>query len=190
MTRRFFDLNIDVYVQGRWYLAAPTHSSGQEIDDIWQFSGGHPVALHERLRIPIYRPGRPLDFTTAGAGRTPVLSAGAASVFRELAPNDIQLFEVEVEGQSEPYFIFNAARRIRCIDDAACEEVQLYTAEGVQAHRAGECRAVYGLRIDKPKVGDARVFRLWGWSPPIIVDDEIKDALERSGIVGGQFDEV
>jgi len=46
------------------------------------------------------------------------------------------------------------------------------------------------LRIDKSKVGDARVFRLWGWHPPIIVDEEIKEALERTGIVGGLFDEV
>lgn len=190
MAQRYFDLKIDVYVPGRWYLAAPTNMAGAEIDDIWMFGEGRPVEVRERLRIPTYRPGTPLDFTTAGAGRTPIVNGRVASVLREMAPNDVQLFEAEVEGQTEPYYVFNAARRIRCIDDAACAEVQLYTAEGAQAHRAGEYRAVSGLRIDKSKVGDARVFRLWGWSPPIIVAEELKDALEQTGIVGGRFDEV
>lgn len=190
MEQRFFDLSIDVYVPGRWYLAEPKNLAGDEIDDIWKFSSGQPVELCDRLRIPIYRLGKPLDFTTAGAGRTPILSARAASVFRALALRDAQLFPVEVEGETEPYYLLNVARQIRCIDDAACEEVQFYTSEGVQAHRAGEYRSVSGLRIDTSKVGDARVFRLWGWYPPIIVGGEIKDALERTGIVGGRFDEV
>jgi len=124
MARRFFDLNIDVYVPGRWYLSDPTDLSGEEVDDIWQFSDGRPVDVRERLRVPIYRPGKPLDFTTAGAGRTPILSARAASVFQDLAPSDVQLFPVEVEGEAAPYYLLNVARRLRCIDDAACEEVQ------------------------------------------------------------------
>ncbi len=190
MERRFFDLKLDVYVPGRWYLAAPTNIAGEEIDDIWRFSEGRPVEGSGSLRIPIYRPGKPLDFTTAGAGRTPVISELIASVFRAMAPNDVQLFEATVDGQAESYYVLNVARQIRCIDDAASEEVQRYTGEGAQAHRAGEYRAVSGLRIDKSKVGDARVFRLWGWHPPIIVDGDLKEALERTGIVGARFDEV
>src|SRR5687768_9443676 len=102
MGRRFFDLKMDVYVPGRWYLAAPTNLAGEEIDDIWRYSEGRPVESAEKLRIPIYRPGKPLDFTTAGAGRTPILSERTAAVFRELASNDVQLFEASVEGQAEP----------------------------------------------------------------------------------------
>ena len=190
MEQRFFDLRIDVYVPERWYLAAPVGLAGEELDDIWQFSDGKSVEVRERLRIPLHRPGKPLDFTTAGAGRTPILSARTASVFRELAPSDVQLFPVEVEGETEPYYLLNVTRQIRCIDDAASEEVQFYPPEGVQSHRAGEYRSVSGLRIDKSKVGDARVFRLWGWYSPIIVNGELKEALERTGIVGGRFVEV
>lgn len=47
-----------------------------------------------------------------------------------------------------------------------------------------------GLRIDKSKVGSARVFRPWGWNVVLIVDEEIKDALEANGIFGGKFEEV
>ncbi|RJS14636.1 hypothetical protein DRW03_34565 [Corallococcus sp. H22C18031201] len=189
MERRFYDLDIDVYVPGRWYLADPTGPAGEELEEIWQFSEGRPVELSGRLRIPLSRPGNALDFTTAGAGRTPIVSERVSSVFRKMAPGDVQLFPVDVEGDSKPYFLLNVARTIRCIDDAACKEVKIRTA-GEYTERVGEYRSVIGLRIDKSKVGGARVFRTWGWHSPLIVDDEIKDALEATGISGGKFDEV
>jgi hypothetical protein len=190
MARRYFDLKIDVYVPGRWYLAEPTHPTGQELDDIWEFMQGRPVDIRERLRIPLSRPGKPLDIDFAGAGQAPIVNARVATVFREMAPHDIQLFPVEVEGQPETYFLLNVAQEIRCIDDAACDETRLWTLEDGRPDRVGQYHVVSGLRIDKSKVGDVRVFRLWGYHPPIIVDGDVKDALERTGIVGGWFDEV
>jgi hypothetical protein len=179
-----------VYVPGRWYLTEPRNLTGEEIEDSWQFMQGKTVELREKLHVPVRYPGKPLDYTTAGAGQLPIVNERVASVFRELAPDDVQLFPVEVEGEDKPYYLLNVAREIRCIDGAACEEVQRYTPEDGRPDRLGEYRAVSGLRIDKSKVGDARVFRLWGWHPPIIADEEIKEALERTGIVGGLFDEV
>ncbi|RKG63510.1 hypothetical protein D7V80_30370 [Corallococcus sp. CA054B] len=190
MEQRFFDLNIDVYVPGRWYLAAPTNLAGEEIEDIWQFSAGRPVELRERLRVPVYRPGKPLDFTTAGPGQIPIVNERVASIFRELAPDDVQIFPVDVEGQTSPYFLLNVTREIRCIDDAACKEVQYFTKDDVRADKAGQYRSVIGLRIDKSKTGGARVFRLWGYFIPIIVAGDLKEALEQTGIAGGRFDEV
>ncbi|MCY1029841.1 hypothetical protein OV207_00090 [Corallococcus sp. BB11-1] len=190
MTRRFFRLAIDVYVKGRWYLGEPTTLDGAELEDVWVFGYGHPMEFNERLRISLDRPGRPLDFDTAGVGQAPVVNARVADVFRALAPHDVQLFPAEVEGQAEPYWLMNVVRTVRCIDDKASAEVQFYTPEDGRPDRVGEYRSVIGLRIDTSKVGDARVFRLWGWHPPIIVDEEIKSALERVGIVGGEFDPV
>lgn len=190
MERRFFRLAIDVYVAGRWYLGEPLTLAEQELEDVWMFGYGHPVQLTEPLRVPVDRPGKPLAFDTAGVGQTPILNARVAAVFRELAPRDVQLFPVEVQGQAEPYWLMNVARTVRCIDDKASAEVQFYTPEDGRPDRVGEYRSVIGLRIDTSKVGDARVFRPWGWTPPIIIDEEIKDALERVGIVGGLFDEV
>jgi Immunity protein family (Imm11) len=188
--RRFFRLDFDVYVTGRWYLDEPTNPEGQEVFDIWAFTEGKPVDDPGPLHIPFSRPGRPLDFDKTTVAGTPIASAQVAAVFRELAPNDVQLFPVKVEGQSEPYYLLNAARTVRCIDDAACEEVQLYTPEDGYPERIGEYHSVSGLRIDKSKVGDARVFRPWGWQPALIVDGDVKEALERAGAVGARFDEV
>ena len=190
MERRFFDLSLDAYVPGRWSLADPTSLEGKRLDDIWQFLDGKCVADPGPLRIPIYRPGRPLDIDFAGAGQAPTVSSRVASVFREMAAGDVQLFPFVVEGQAESYYLLNVARTVSCIDDVACEEVQRWTPEDRQPEKVGRYRVVAGLRIDKSKVGKERVFRLWGWSSPIIVDGEIKVALEQAGITGGRFDEV
>ncbi|WP_434380805.1 imm11 family protein [Melittangium boletus] len=190
MNMRFFNLKIDVYVAGRWYLAAPMLLDGQRLDDPWVFTRGMPVDSPGRLLVPIHRPGNPLDFTTAGMGSTPILSERAAFVFRELAARDTQLFPVDVEGQSEPYHLLVVARTVRCIDDEACVEARYYTPEDGRLERVGEYQAVSGLRIDRSKVGDTRVFKTWGGHPALIVDGEVKVALEQAGIIGGYFEEV
>lgn len=189
-TRRFFELQIDAEVPGRWYMSEPTTMDGEEVGDVWAFTRGERISSPGQLRIPLLRSGDPLDFTTAGVGLTPILSPRTAAVFRELAPQDVQLFPVEVEGQREPYQLLVATQKIRCIDDEACREVRHFTLESGRPERVGEYRIVSGLRIDKSKVGDARVFKLWGWRPALIVDEEVKMALAQTGITGGYFDEV
>jgi hypothetical protein len=46
------------------------------------------------------------------------------------------------------------------------------------------------MRIDKAKVGSAQVFRCEGWTGPLLVSEEIKDALEGMGATGTRFEEV
>ncbi|ATB26849.1 hypothetical protein [Melittangium boletus] len=70
------------------------------------------------------------------------------------------------------------------------KEARRFTLETGRPERVGEYQVVSGLRIDKSKVEDARVFKLWGWRPALIVDGEIKLALEEAGSVGGYFEEV
>ncbi|WNG42861.1 hypothetical protein F0U60_01190 [Archangium minus] len=190
MSKRFYALEIDVYVPGRWYLSAPAKIDGQEVDDIWQFVEGKPLQLSERLQVPVSRPGKPLDIDFAGAGQSPVVSARVASVFRELSPDTVQLFPVEVEGQSVPYYLLNVSRLIDAVDERACRSVERWKPEDGRPDRVGEYHAISGLRIDPAKAGDARVFRLWGYSLPIIVDEEVKVALEATGCAGGMFTEV
>ena len=187
---RFFNLELDVDVPGRWYFHEPATLDGREVDDIWAFTEGTRIDPPGPLLLPIQRPGNPLDYTTAGVGSTPILSERAAKVFREWAPQDIQLFPVEVEGQAELYHLLVAARKVRCIDDAACAEARYFSEDGGRPDRAGKYEVISGLRIDKSKVGDARVFKLWGWSPALIIAGEIKNALQQIGFTGGRFEEV
>lgn len=189
MPKRYFDLSDDVYVPGRWHLGTPTDVQGREVDDPWMFRMGRLVSGLGRLRIPVDRPGKPLDFSLA-AFSTPVVHQRVASLFAEQAPEDVQTVPVEIQGQPEPFCILVATRLIQCIDDKACEEVQKWTPEDGRPEKVGQYRDVWGMRIDPSSVGEAKVFRTWGWSVALIVREDIKDALERMGVTGTMFKEV
>jgi hypothetical protein len=187
MPKRFFELADDVNVPHRWHLDTPTNSHGQKVDD-WLFRCGTPVHLKERLRVPVEIAGKPLDFTEANV-RVPVVHVRVASMFAELAPQDVQLIPVDVEGQPDQYLILVATRLIRCIDEQASRFVRWTPEDGVP-HKVGQYSIMYELRIDKAKVGGAQMFRCEGWVGPLIVSGEIKDALEGMGATGTRFEEV
>jgi hypothetical protein len=187
MPQRFFELADDVNVPHRWELDMPTDSHGQKVDDRL-FKRGEPVHIQERLRIPVEIAGKPLDYTEAGVG-LPVVHVRIASVFAELAPDDVQLIPVDVEGQPDQYLILVATRLIRCIDEKA-SRIELWTHEDGVPHKVGQYFSVRDLRLDKARVGSAKVFRLEGWQSSLIISGEIKDALERMGATGTRFEEV
>ncbi len=187
MPSRFFELSDDVYIPRRWHLAMPRNSAGIKVDD-GQFRLGTPVHLKERLRIPIESPGKALDFTEAGI-LIPVVHVRVASMFSELAPDDVQLIPVDVEGQPDQYLILVATRLIRCIDEQA-SRIRLWTHENGIPDMVGKYASVRDMRIDKSKVGSAQVFRCEGWHSSLIVSEKIKDALQRMGATGPRFEEV
>ncbi len=189
MSGRYFDLFEDVYVPGRWYLDDPVDPRGEEVD-LWQFERGMPVDAGRRLKIPLDRPGKPMDFTTTPVGGAPVVHSRVASLFAKWAPRDVQLVPVDVEGQQDEYLVLNVTRVVKCIDDKASAEVQYWQPEDGRPEKAGHYRAVHGMRIDPSKVGDAKVFRPWGWLVVLLVSEDLKEALERIGATGVKFKQV
>src|SRR5690349_3984929 len=189
MAKRYFDLFEDVYIPNRWALGNPLDEGDQELRT-WLFERGEPAHLEGHIRIPLYAPGKALDFSFVSGATIPVVHARVAAVFAELAPGDVQLIPVEVEGESEPYVLLNITRIVKCIDDEASDEVRYYKPEHEQPERLGQYRSVIGMRIDPMKVGDAQVFRTWGWKVAIVVSEDIKQALERMGATGAKFKEV
>jgi len=189
MPKRYFDLCDAMAIRGRWLLGAPTDLQGREVEDPWVFTDGAPVPDPGRLTLSLDVPGKALDFSEA-AFSAPVVHSRVAAVFSELAPEDVQLLPVEVEGQSDPFYILVATKLIRCIDDKASREVRVWTPEDGRPEKVGTYRDVRGMRIDPSQVGDAKVFRPWGWSVVLVVREELKDALERIGATGTEFTEV
>jgi hypothetical protein len=187
MAQRFFKLNDDVYVPHRWHLDTPIDSQGRKVFD-WDFKRGTPVHVEGRLKIPIETAGRPLDFSEAGI-RIPVVHVKVASMLSERAPGDVQLIPADIEGHPEQYLVLVATRLIRCIDEQA-SRILLWTHEDGVPHKVGKYRDVRDMRVDKAKVGDAKVFRPEGWSGTLIVSEEIKDALDSMGATGTRFEEV
>jgi len=187
MSQRFYRLVDDVSFPRRWHLATPMDGQGHKVD-CWDFTKGTPVHVEGRLRIPIERAGRPLDFSEAGV-MVPVVHVKAASAFTELAPADVQIIPADVEGQPDQYLILVATRLIRCIDESA-SKVQFWKPEDGLPDMVGKYYAVDDLHIDTAKVGNAKVFRPDGWEVALIVSQDIKEDLEALGTTGAKFEEV
>ncbi|MFP2926432.1 imm11 family protein [Pyxidicoccus sp. 3LG] len=189
MSIRYFRLKEDMQA-GNWYLGDPLDEQGQEVDDPYVFAAGRPLRIEGRLSVPISERGRRLDFCIAGVGAAPVVHIRVASLFTELAPDDVQLIPVDIKGYPNQYVILVATKQIRCIDDTASDEVRYWKPEDGQPERVGDYKSVIGLRIDASKVGDAKVFRTWGWDIALIVSEDIKRALERAKTTGAVFTAV
>ena len=181
----YYDLRDDRRSQTRWHLGNPLTEDGQEIDP-WQFFEGRLLNLGVTPRLPLDVPGQPLDFCWA-AFSIPVVHQRFVDLFHRLRVQEVQFIPIQVEAHTEPYFILNPLHVIRCIDDARCTEVEYWQPEDGQPEKLGEYRFISGLRIDPARVGDARVFRTWGWSIALIVSEELKHALEAGGLSGTRF---
>lgn len=186
---RYFRLKPDM-LNGRWSLGEPLDRKGREPEDFREFTSGRPAQAFGRLTLPIDEPGNRLDYSTAGAALTPVVHVRVATLFSEWAPDDVQLIPVDIKGCPDQYLLLVATRLIECIDDKASEEVLRWKPEDERPELLGQYRSVYGMRIDRSKVGDARVFRPWGWTVALIVSEDIKAAMERERVTGAKFEEV
>lgn len=189
MAQRYFELKDDMSSPGRWLLRNPRDEQGKEVRTR-QFMSGEPTLHDGRLRVPVYHPGTPLDFTRVDTGAIPVVTEKVAHALTSVAPDDVQLFPVEVESRPEAYFLVNVTRLIKCIDDEASTEVLYWQPEDGYPDKVGQYRDVYGMRIDPSKVAGAKVFRPWGWRVALIVAKDVKQALERTGATGFDFREV
>jgi hypothetical protein len=187
---RYFELWDDLHATGRWHLSAPdTDEEGREVDP-WQFKDGVLLKLNAAPVLRMIRPGRALDFSMTGL-TVPLLHGRVVSLLERLnLHQEVQFIPTRVEGFSEPYFLLNALRIIRCIDDARSEEVLYWRPEDNRPDKSGQYRNVRGLRVDPSKVGGASIFRPWGWTVALIVSERIKYALEGEGVTGTRFMDV
>lgn len=188
MQRRYFELSDDLHISGRWELGVPMDEREEKVWT-WLFRRGEPADIKGQLRVPLYGPGEPLDFSLAGAA-VPIVHAKVASTLTKLAPADVQLIPVKVDSQTESYFILNILRVVKCIHDAACEEVKYWRPEDGQPELVGEYRVVSGMRIAPSLVEGAHLFRPWGWPVALVVSEDVKNALERAGTKGTRFEDV
>jgi hypothetical protein len=186
---RYFQLRDDMRIPGRWLLGDPLGEDNQEVTS-WYFGEGRVLDGRSPLRLQQVHPGHALDFSLTPL-TLPVVHEKVVSLFSRLGlRQQVQFIPAHVEGQSEPYFILNAHQVIRCIDDQRSERVDYWRPEDGNPEEVGQYRVVTGLRIDPSKVGDAQVFRPWGWYVALLVSEQLKHAMEQEGLTGPRFIEV
>ena len=189
MPTRYFKLN-GATQAGSWSLGPLMDEQGQELEDMAEFTSGRPIHAPAHLKLRVREQGRRRDFNLAGAGRTPVVHLRMATLFAEYTPQEVQLLPVNIKGGSGEYSVLVATRLIRCIDDIASKEIQVWRPEDGRPDKQGHYRGVTGMRIDPMKVGGFQVFRTWGWSDALIVSEHVKLVLERARVTGADFEEV
>ena len=188
MERHFFWVGLaDV---PRWLIETPTRDSGEAFDEPWMFADGRVLPDPGPLKARIAHPGEKRTFIFSAIEKAPVVSEAVANVFRTLAPDDVQLFPVTVDGAPERYFIVNVTKVVDCIDEARSREVHRYTEEDPFPESVGEYRWIYGLKIDPSKTECAQIFRLTKFKTAFIVSEDIKNALDRVGNLGVSFERV
>ncbi|WP_375744542.1 hypothetical protein NR800_06980 [Corallococcus interemptor] len=187
MERQFYWVEMGAVPQ--WLIDTPTRGSGEAFDEPWMFAEGRVLTDPGPLKTQISHPGVKRVFVFSVIEKAPIVSEAIANVFRTLAPDDVQLFPVTLEGEPERYFVVNATKVVDAMDEAQCEEVQHYR-EGTFPEFAGQYRWIYGLRIDPAKTEGAHVFRLKKFKTAFIVSEKVKNALEAVGNLGVSFERV
>ena len=196
---KYYELYDNKYIPGRWHLGMPLFADGEDEDsgdpekrelfDTYRFLEGRVLEIEGPIRLVVKPVGIALDFSQAQG--IPVVNRRVVSLFVRLGlQKEVQFIPVEVEGQTEPWFILNVLQLIRCIDDARCEEVLYWLPEDNRPDKEGQYRNVAGLKVDPEKIGDTHIFRPWGWKVVLIVSEHVKSAMEAEGITGTRFIEV
>jgi hypothetical protein len=197
---KYYEIYDNKYIPGRWHLRMPLFTDGEaegareddderELFDVWRFKEGRVLEIEGPIRLSMKPAGVALEFSHAMG--IPIVHRRVVSLFERLGlQKEVQFIPVEVEGQTEPWFILNALQVIRCIDDARCEEVFYWQPEDGRPEKLGGYKNVRGLKVDVEKIGDAHIFRPWGWKVVLLVSEHVKQAMEAEGITGAKFIEV
>jgi len=192
VAERYFQINDDVNIKGRWHVAHPVDVNGADLRGVFRMgasaSGIGSVRLsHSRFA----EPGKPVDYVEISGEIVPVVHIRVAEILQHLAPADVELIPATVDGFPGQYCIVNVVTERRCIDEAASGYIKKYTEEDrdVFPDKVGRYFRVSGLKIDKTRVQGAKVFRTWGWGA-LIVAEEIKNAFEAARVTGAKFVEV
>ena len=182
---RYFQLDDDKEVRGRWYLASPLTPDGQEFDPR-VFTYARPVDVTGLLRLPLRRPGRPLDFTMADFAM-PVARRSLAEQIDRLAPGTLQRVPVAVEGAAPgDYEIITVLREVACVDEAETHVVR-WTPEMSLPDMVGKYLYLANIVIDPAKTDGATLFRLAGWKAAIVCTEAVKLGLEARPWSGLRF---
>jgi hypothetical protein len=180
---RFFELEDDVHVAGRWHLGQVLGAGGEEP----RLRAGIAYVGGE-LSGWIDKPGGELDFQLTSFA-VPVLRTRLAAKVECIAGQDIQRIPLALRGH-DGFEVMNALRTVACLDEERAEFTK-WTEMDRRPDKAGHYRMVTRLRIDVGQVPrEVDIFRVEGWLVALIVSERLKAAMEAVGSRGARFVEV
>lgn len=129
----------------------------------------------------------------------PVYSPRLKTIVKSYVGEAVQFLPIKViEKQSErelpEHFIANYLCIIDCLD-RDLSIYQLWTKENLlfwekRLHMLGKFRDVKRAVLNVNRIGEAPLFRLWGWETMIILREDLKARIEQANMKGCIFTEL
>lgn len=202
---RYYELDDDVTIKGRWYLNGLLDNQGRELDSrdftysrrlatdgclqVTLNNEGRMIKVEQPLKVRLRRKGLPLDISFADFDM-PVVTRAVGNLLNDIAPADIQRFPVQIDSCKEEYDILNIISRPNCIDISRSKIDEWWTEEDQRPDLLGQPQMISKLRIDENRTAGAHIFRPDGWDVVVIVSDVVKKALQRERATGVKFRKV
>lgn len=180
---KYFKLNDDVNVPGRWYLGEV-----YEVDN-WQLLSSLPPQ-HSGYSLELVRDGSEMDFTFSEIYGLPIVSRRAKDVLDDI--DGLAFIPVEVKGKkcSSSYFVLVIEKTIECVDEVRSEFEMFEKDDPVRPDLAGSFSGFFCLKVDSNKIMGEDFFRIKRHEISVIVSQRVKNRLESIGATGMYFSDV
>ncbi|AKU91162.1 hypothetical protein AKJ08_1549 [Vulgatibacter incomptus] len=133
-----------------------------------------------------------MDFTSSEAYGVPIVSARMRNALGN--PPGVRFLNARIEGQDESdrYFVLLIESTVECVDESHSEFEQFTVDDPVRPDKAGQFKAFFKLVLDKAKASASGrpIFRLARFDLAIIVNADVKRAIEEARVVGAEIEEV
>lgn len=172
----------------RWHLESPQCRDQQQIEP-WVFISGQKYTGPLNLYASLRRNGIPVDFNFCDFDII-VIARDLKDSLQKLTEDNIQFIPITIESMEESdYEIANIVDVVDCIDETRSEFTKWTKLDG-RPDKVGQYRMITKLIITPNKVEGHKFFRVKNWEIAIIVNEDIKKALESRNATGIIFDPV
>lgn len=172
---KYYWLKDDINYSGRWFL---NKISGL---DNWSLYSKVPE-LTEHLSVLVSRHGNEMDFTLTSSHAVPIVSDRLKAALSNFS--GIKFIPVTLNGYLNEYFVMIIDDMVDCVDEVRSKYQKFEVNDPVRPDRAGSFRAFFSMVIDADKVIGIDILRVKRFEMAIIVSDNVKIALENSGVTG------
>ena len=178
---QYYRLYTEIAYPNRWYLG------DINVNDDWIFIKGQPLDENEfkNLTVKVYQKGSEMDFTETNVFTAPVVSEKFTEWLYEYM-DEVQLLPVKIHNTSQRYFIMVVKNKIDCVDESKSSFTKFKKGDAVRPDLAGDYSSFKILKIN-PTIVDKSIFRLDKFPLYIIVNESLKNKLEKACITGVKF---
>jgi hypothetical protein len=168
-------------------LGAPLTLRGIELDPRL-FTEGKRYLGESNLEILVRHGTQPLDFTL-GSFDMPVVIPSLAKHLQDLCPEALQVIPAAVTKIDRAVAILNVLD-VRDAIDEQHSEITWWTKEDGLESKIGTYAGIGRIVLVRKRIDGAMMLRLKNWELPLIVSEQIKDAIQSAQTSGVEFEQL